>query len=60
VFSARSNEFRGFAVRRVVVASLAEDVGDSVFTECVGEGVTELLVVVFESADAVGGGVQAL
>lgn len=60
LFSARSDEFRGFAVRRVAVASFAEDVGDAVFAECTGEGVTELLVVVFESADAVGGGVQAL
>ena len=39
---------------------MVEDVGDAVFAKCTGEDVTELLVVVFESADAVGGGVQAL
>jgi hypothetical protein len=60
LFSARSNEFHRFAVRRVAAASFAEDVGDAVFAKCAGEGVPELLVVVFESADAVGGGVQAL
>jgi hypothetical protein len=37
----------------------AEDVGGAVFTECAGEGLAELLVVVLEPADAVGGGVQA-
>ena len=60
LFSAWSDEFRGCAVRRVAAASFAEDAGDAVFAKCTGEGVTELLVVVFESADAVGGGVQAL
>ena len=58
--SAWPDEFRGFAVRRVVPAGVAEDVGGAAFAEGAGEGVTQLLIVVFEAVDALGGGVQAL
>jgi hypothetical protein len=58
--SAWSDDFRGLVVRCVAVVGPAEDVGGAAFAERAGEGVAQLLVVVFEAADALGGGVQAL
>jgi hypothetical protein len=58
LYSARADEFRGFAVRRVALGGVAEDVGGSAFAEGAGEGVAQLLVVVLEAADALGGGFE--
>ena len=43
--SARVDEFRGLAARRVALGGVAEDVGGSAFAEGAGEGVGGLGVV---------------
>ena len=58
--SARSNDLRGFSVRRVAAVGLPEDFGGPAFAEGAGEGVAELLVFGFQAADAIGGGFQPL
>ncbi len=58
--SARSNDLRGFSVRRVAAVGLPEDFGGPAFAEGAGEGVAELLVFGFQAADAIGGGFQPM
>ena len=57
--SAGSDEFGGPFLGRVAATGVAEDGRDAVFAECVGQGVAEFSVVVFQSADPFGCGLEA-